>query len=93
MVAWRCAHKTKDVLLAWEGEQHVVFFNPNSGDTHLVSAFALLLTEMLAPEALSRAQIVANLTEGLETDVDLPALLDTHLPRLTTIGLLQEVPI
>lgn len=94
---WRCPHVIDDVLLAWEGEQHVVFFSPDSGDTHLLATLAAQLAEWLAEAPLTRDQLLERLRTQVDWD-ELPPpdalaeLLDHHLRRLAQIQLLTEEP-
>ena len=93
--AWHCAHPIDEVLLAWEGEQHAVFFNPVTGDTHLIGAMALLLLDMIGRVGQSREQLQALLHNEFEAEqVALPPdLLNSHLQRLSDIGLLSEIAV
>ncbi|MBO9688395.1 HPr-rel-A system PqqD family peptide chaperone [Roseateles chitosanitabidus] len=96
--AWRCPHPLSDVLLAWEGEQHAVFFDPVAGDTHLIAALGAQLAEWLAAEPLTRAQLLARLATEVEWDEPpapdaLAELLDLHLQRLADIHLLTREPV
>jgi len=61
--AWRCRQPIAEVLLAWEGEQHAVYFDPESGDTHLIAALGAQLAEWLAAGPLDRDQLLARLTQ------------------------------
>ena len=92
--AWRCRQSLADVLLAWEGEQHAVYFDPDSGDTHLIAALGALLAEWLAAEPLDREQLLARLARDVDWDEPptpeaLAELLDLHLRRLADIHLLM----
>ncbi|WAC73847.1 HPr-rel-A system PqqD family peptide chaperone [Roseateles sp. SL47] len=94
---WRCAHRLNEVLRAWEGEQHAVFFNPASGDTHLVAALGAQLAEWLSAAPLTRTQLLHRLTHEVDWDEQpdpdaLADLLDLHLRRLVDIELLLEEP-
>ncbi|WP_431101170.1 HPr-rel-A system PqqD family peptide chaperone [Roseateles noduli] len=91
--AWRCRQPLDDVLLAWEGEQHAVYFDPDSGDTHLIAALGAQLAEWLAAEPLDRDQLLARLARDVDWDEPptpeaLSELLDLHLRRLADIHLL-----
>ncbi|WP_431259675.1 HPr-rel-A system PqqD family peptide chaperone [Roseateles chitinivorans] len=66
--AWRCRQPLADVLLAWEGEQHAVYFDPDSGDTHLIAALGAQLAEWLAAEPLDRDQLLARLARDVDWD-------------------------
>ncbi|MDH0863732.1 HPr-rel-A system PqqD family peptide chaperone [Mitsuaria sp. GD03876] len=95
--AWRCAQPLADVLLAWEGEQHAVYFDPASGDTHLIAALGAQLAEWLAAEPLDRDQLLRRLARDVDWDEPpapdaLAELLDLHLTRLAEIHLLSEAP-
>lgn len=96
--AWRCRPSLADVLQAWEGEQHAVYFDPVSGDTHLIAALGAQLAEWLTEAPLDRDQLLARLAHDVDWD-ERPApdalaeLLDLHLHRLTEIHLLVEEPI
>jgi len=90
---WRCAHPLADVLRAWEGEQHAVFFNPASGDTHLIAALGAQLAEWLAAAPSTRQQLLERLARDVDWDEPpspeaLADLLDLHLHRLVEIELL-----
>jgi PqqD family protein of HPr-rel-A system len=94
---WRCAHRLHEVLRAWEGEQHAVFFNPASGDTHLVAALGAQLAEWLSAAPLTRTQLLHRLAHEVDWDEQpdpdaLADLLDLHLRRLVDIELLLEEP-
>jgi PqqD family protein of HPr-rel-A system len=85
------------VLLAWEGEQHAVFFDPVGGDTHLIAALGAQLAEWLAAEPLDRDQLRHRLAHDIDWDQPptpdaLDDLLDLHLNRLIDIRLLAEEP-
>lgn len=96
--AWHCPHPLSDVLLAWEGEQHAVFFDPVSGDTHLIAALGAQLAEWLAAAPLTRDQLLARLAAEVDWDEPpepavLADMLDRHLARLADVHLLtQEQP-
>ncbi|OWQ86337.1 hypothetical protein CDN99_21135 [Roseateles aquatilis] len=92
---WRCLHPIADVLLAWEGEQHAVFFDPRSGDTHLIAALGAQLAEWLADGPLTREDLLHRLATAVDWDEPptpdmLADLLDLHLSRLADIQLLAE---
>lgn len=93
---WHCPHRLTDVLLAWEGEQHAVFFDPRSGDTHLIAALGAWLAEWLQSGPLTDAALAQRLLDELDGDLpdglSAPELLAQHLPRLADIGLLEEGP-
>ena len=57
------------------GESTVAYFEPASGDTHLISAFAAYLLQQLggAPAPLDLQEIVAQIKDDIETE-DLPGL-------------------
>lgn len=94
---WHCRQPIQDVLLAWEGEQHAVFFDPVSGDTHLIAALGAQLAEWLAVEPMGRDQLLHRLTHDVDWD-ELPSpdeladLLNAHLRRLKEVHLLAESP-
>lgn len=95
--AWCCRHPLPDVLLAWEGEQHVVYFDPVSGDTHLIAALGAQLAEWLADGPRSRAALLALMQTAIDWDQppspeSMEELLDHHLHRLAEIHLLAEEP-
>lgn len=94
--AWRCRQPIAEVLLAWEGEQHAVYFDPDSGDTHLIAALGAQLAEWLAVEPLDRDQLLARLRRDIDWDERptpeaLEDLLDLHLRRLADAHLLTPV--
>ncbi|WP_431049640.1 HPr-rel-A system PqqD family peptide chaperone [Roseateles sp. L2-2] len=86
------------MLLAWEGEQHAVFFNPESGDTHLIAALGVQLAEWLVDGPLRRDQLLTRLAREVDWD-EIPTpealaeLLDLHLRRLVAIQLLTPVDV
>lgn len=92
---WRCVHPESEVLRAWEGEQHAVFFNPASGDTHLIDALGAQLAQWLRDTPMAREQLLVRLTRDVDWD-DTPSpealadLLDLHLRRLVDIELLVQ---
>ncbi len=94
---WRCAHRVSEVLRAWEGEPQAVFFNPASGDTHLIAALGAQLAEWVQTTPLTRDQLLHRLTHDVDCD-DTPSpealadLLDLHLRRLEEIELLVREP-
>lgn len=97
-VAWHCRQPLEDVLLAWEGEQHAVFFDAVSGDTHLIAALGTQLAEWLAAGPLDRDQLLHRLAHDVDWDEPLApdalaALLELHLQRLSDIHLLVERPV
>ncbi|ANH69490.1 hypothetical protein ABE85_21375 [Mitsuaria sp. 7] len=94
--AWRCRQPIAEVMLAWEGEQHAVYFDPDSGDTHLIAALGAQLAEWLAAEPLDRDQLLARLARDVDWDEPpapeaLAELLDLHLRRLAEVHLLTPV--
>jgi PqqD family protein of HPr-rel-A system len=94
--AWRCRQPIAEVLLAWEGEQHAVYFDPDSGDTHLIAALGAQLAEWLAAEPLDRDQLLTRLARDVDWDEPptpeaLAELLDLHLRRLADVHLLTPV--
>jgi len=96
--AWHCRQPIAEVLLAWEGEQHAVYFDPDSGDTHLIAALGVQLAEWLSAEALDRDQLLLRLARDVDWDEPLAPealaeLLDLHLRRLTDIHLLAPLPV
>lgn len=80
------------MVLAWEGEDHLVFFDALSGDTHLLSAFSLLLAEAMKDDSLTQAEILhkllAHVGSDLSGEMDTAAILDIHIPRLAEVGFL-----
>jgi len=96
--AWRCRPSLTDVLLAWDGEQHAVYFDPDTGDTHLIAALGAQLAEWLAAGPLDRDQLLQRLARDVDWDEPpapeaLTELLDLHLRRLAEIHLLAEGPV
>lgn len=96
--AWHCRQPIAEVLLAWEGEQHAVYFDPVRGDTHLIAALGVQLAEWLSAEALDRDQLLLRLVRDVDWDEPLAPetlaeLLDLHLRRLTDIHLLAPWPV
>jgi len=91
---WRRADRAQDLLRCWDGEQHAVFFDPASGDTHLVSVLAGLLIDVMGQDCMAFETLLDEVQDSLELaeDQDLSSTLRTHLQRLTDIGLLKEVP-
>ena len=95
--AWHCRQSLNDVLLAWEGEQHAVYFDPESGDTHLIAALGAQLAEWLADGPLDRDQLLQRLAREVDWDEPpspeaLSEILALHLRRLAEIHLLSEDP-
>lgn len=95
---WHCRRPIADVLLAWEGEQHAVFFDALSGDTHLIAAVGAQLAEWLSAQPLDRDQLLRRLTQDVDWDEQptpeaLADMLDLHLRRLAEVNLLVEVPV
>lgn len=94
---WHCRQPIQDVLLTWEGEQHAVFFDLETGDTHLIAALGAQLAEWLAVEPMDRDQLLHRLTHDVDWD-EMPSpealaeLLNSHLHRLADIHLLAESP-
>ena len=84
------------LMQSWEGEEHVVFFDPSSGDTHLLSALAGLLLELLDHRTHELDTLVAAVREALgptpENADTLPAQVHEHLQLLSRLGLVQELP-
>ena len=92
-MTWRCAYPFSDkILLSWDDEQHAVFFDPATGDTHLVSSLAVLIADILGAASMDFDELLQGVRDSVETDVgqDLEDTLHHHLRRLTAIGLLQE---
>lgn len=94
--AWHCRQPIEEVLLAWEGEQHAVYFDPDSGDTHLIAALGVQLAEWLAAGPLTHGQLLERLARDVDWDEPptpdaLSELLDLHLRRLAEIHLLAPV--
>ena len=78
--AWHCRPSLNDVLLAWEGEQHAVYFDPDTGDTHLIAALGAQLAEWLAAGPLDRDQLLQRLARDI--DWDEPPMPDSTHARL-----------
>jgi PqqD family protein of HPr-rel-A system len=87
------AQRAEAVLHYWDDEQHAVFFEPSSGDTHQVSALAVFLADALEAGPLGLDALFSAVGETLETQVDEDPreLLRRHLDRLVSLGLLQEL--
>lgn len=90
---WRCGQALPDTLIAWDGESQAVFFCPQSGDTHLISELSLLLAQWLQTpmdrEALLQRLRQGAIWEDVPDQAQLQQILDSHLQRLTEIGLLE----
>ena len=95
---WRGAQSApiEALMQSWEGEEHVVFFDPASGDTHLLSALAGLLLELLDHRTRDLDTLVAAVREALDPTFGnadaLPEQVREHLQLLSRLGLLQELP-
>lgn len=94
--SWRCTHDLNRVLQSWEGEQHAVFFDPATGDTHLIHVIGALLAELGSAGPQTEPALLAALAEAVDPveapdAAGLQELLRTHLHRLVVIGLLEEV--
>lgn len=94
---WRCLQPLDRVLLAWEGEQHAVFYDPLTGDTHLIAALGLQLAEWLQDGPLPRQALRDRLAQDVDWDAppspeQLDDMLDLHLQRLSDIHLLAAEP-
>jgi hypothetical protein len=61
-------------------EDSVVYFDPASGNTHLLSDFAGYLIEKLAGEAMDLEQIINQITPGIDSEY-LPDI-DKSIPQL-----------
>lgn len=83
-------------MQSWEGEDQLVFFDPRSGDTHLLSALAGLLLELLDQRTHDLDTLVAAVREALGPSSEgadtLPAQLREHLRLLNRLSLVQELP-
>ena len=83
-------------MQSWDGEEQVVFFAPRSGDTHLLSALAGLLLELLDRCTLDFDTLLAAVREALgaapENADTLPLQVREHLQLLSRLGLAQELP-
>lgn len=94
MTKWRLPDRLKEMVLAWEGEDHFVFFEAKSGDTHLLSVFALLIAEVIDEASLTQAEILQKLLAQTDpesmSEADVSEVLSTHIPRLTEVGFLLE---
>ena len=62
------------------GERTVVYFDPDSGDTHLLSDFAGFLIRELAGKTLTLQQIIDLVSQEVEPE-GLPDIAD-HLPTV-----------
>lgn len=74
------------------GENAVVYFDPGSGDTHLLSDFAAYLLEQFRNEALSIAQLAAaaeSKVESIDT-LDLETAITDVLEELVALEILQK---
>ena len=95
---WRGALSApiETLMQSWENEEHVVFFDPRSGDTHLLSALAGLLLELLDQQTRDFDTLVAAVHEALGPTPEhadaLPAQVQAHLQLLSRLGLVQELP-
>jgi PqqD family protein of HPr-rel-A system len=94
---WHCRTPIQDVLLAWEGEQHAVFFDPVTGDTHLIAALGAQLAEWLAAEPLDHDQLLHRLAHDVDWDEPpsaeaLNEMLHLHMGRLAEVHLLAQAP-
>ncbi|MCV2350775.1 HPr-rel-A system PqqD family peptide chaperone [Paucibacter sp. Y2R2-4] len=82
------------MVLAWEGEDHFVFFDASSGDTHLLSVFALLLAEVMEGDGLTQTEIRQRLLDQADPELlsgaDVSQVLEMHMPRLAEVGFLLE---
>ncbi|WP_077035094.1 HPr-rel-A system PqqD family peptide chaperone [Pelomonas sp. KK5] len=90
---WRGASAVpvSTLMRAWDGETQVVFFDPHSGDTHLLSSLSGLLLELTEQRDQGFDELLAAVNEpsGAAPGV-LPDSLSEHLQRLTRLGLLRE---
>ena len=68
------------------GEDRVVYYDPASGDTHLVSDFACYLVRTLAnaPRALETEEVIEIATADIEPE-------DLHELSLAIPGILDEL--
>lgn len=97
-MSWRgtCGHSLEEIVLAWEGEAHVLLFDPASGDTHLLSSLAGLLLDLLEHQVRDLDALLAEVRNTLDPDsaeiARLPGLVQQHLDQLARLGLLDELP-
>ncbi len=86
----------EEIVWTWEGEAHVVLFDPATGDPHLLSSLAGLLLELLDRRSSDFESLLREVRGTLDTDSPppsgLPGLVQEHLHRLARLGLLQEIP-
>lgn len=71
------------------GEETVVCFDPDSGDTHLLSAFASLILSTLGEEGASETELLSHITRQVDADAyeNLEPHILTILHQLSSLGL------
>ncbi len=74
------------------GEETVVYFDPGSGNTHLISRFAAYLLELIGQESPSTREIARRATSAMESD-DVEALdeaISSALQQLAQLDIIQS---
>ena len=74
-------------------EGSVVYYDPSSGDTHLLNDFAAFVVQQFSTQPLALDELVAGLSDHVEAE-DIPALAQTVssvLEELTALDILQRV--
>ena len=73
------------------GEESVIYYDPASGVTHLVSAFACHLIQIITANPSSTEQIVELLSSDIdpETSAEIQAAVPKMLSQLADIDLIQ----
>lgn len=73
-------------------EGSVVYFDPNTGDTHLLSDFAAFVVQQFADTPLSTERLITQLAPHIEPEenLDVPHLVGDVLEELLFLEILQR---
>jgi PqqD family protein of HPr-rel-A system len=79
------------------GESSVIYFDPHSGDTHLLSDFAAHLIREIAEAPMSTPELIERVAgqvdsdpENQEENVDLPGAIESVLSELLSLDILAH---
>ena len=89
-VAWRAA-RAELAWRVWDGD--AVVFNPLTGHTHLLDAFAARILVHVGAAPTTAATIAGRLEQeiGLALAPEVTATVEPALERLTRLGLVEQV--
>lgn len=74
------------------GEESIVYFDVQTGDTHLVSDFAAHIIHLLTGRAMGFEMLLENLSAEVEADgfADMAAVLPDILAELVALDIVEQ---